>query len=47
MNFLTAANTVSFALANSAKDVWFDNPAICEAFWPSVWETLVMTGWST
>ncbi len=47
MSILTAANTVAFALAEAEKGVWFDNPAIREAFWPSVWETLVMTGWST
>ncbi len=25
---------------------WGDNPAITQKFWPAVWETLLMVGWS-
>ncbi|MDO5049415.1 MAG: methionine ABC transporter permease [Actinomycetaceae bacterium] len=44
MSILTSA-VAPLLLGGEGK--WFDNPAISEAFWPSVWETLAMTGWAT
>ncbi|MDO5035277.1 MAG: methionine ABC transporter permease [Actinomycetaceae bacterium] len=43
MNALTSA----LLALPTAGNQWFDNPAIREAFWPSVVETLAMTWWST
>ncbi|KGF01666.1 methionine ABC transporter permease [Actinomyces sp. S4-C9] len=34
-------------VALAADSQWLDNPAIKEAFWPSVWQTLGMTAWAT
>lgn len=40
-----SALAASFVLPTAGQ--WLDNPAIRESFWPSVWETLAMTGWAT
>lgn len=40
--------SVATALVPLAADgQWLDTPAIKEAFWPSVWQTLAMTAWAT
>lgn len=37
---------ISLLVAAPGGPRWGDNPAIQQKFWPAVWETLLMVGWS-
>ena len=37
---------VNLLVAAPGGPRWGDNPAIQQKFWPAVWETLLMVGWS-
>ena len=37
----------TLVLAAAEKPTWWDNPTIQQKFWPAVWETLLMVGFSS
>ncbi len=45
LNALNQVNTIIYAAPGGPR--WGDNPVIQQKFWPAVWETLLMVGWST